>query len=104
MNKKLIILGSSGYGRTVCDIAEQLSHSTVVLDDSDKEYPLASFSLYLKDDTEFILDFVNSEFRLQWMEKTEDAGEKLIILIHRKHMCLQKHRFLRDVLSCQERS
>lgn len=48
----------------VWDIAEQLGYATVVLDDSDKEYSLASFSLYLKDGTEFIPAFVNSEFRL----------------------------------------
>lgn len=82
MNKKLIILGSGGYGRTVYDIAEQLGYSITVLDDSDQEYPLASFSCYIDDDTEFIPAFGNNEFRLQWIHRIEEAGGKLATLIH----------------------
>ena len=82
MNKKLIILGSGGYGRTVYDIAEQLDYSITVLDDADEEHPLTSFSLYIDDDAEFIPAFGNNEFRLQWMERIEEAGGKLATLIH----------------------
>lgn len=82
MNKKLIILGSGGYGRTVYDIAEQLGYSITVLDDADEEHPLASFAQYLEDATEFISAFGNNAFRLQWMEKIEEAGGKLATLIH----------------------
>ena len=82
MNKKLIILGSGGYGRTVYDIAEQLEYSITVLDDADEEHPLNSFSLYIDDDAEFIPAFGNNEFRLQWMERIEEAGGKLATLIH----------------------
>lgn len=82
MNKKLVILGSGGYGRTVYDIAEQLGYSITVLDDADKEHPLASFFRYIDDDTEFILAFGNNEFRLQWINRIEEAGGKLATLIH----------------------
>lgn len=82
MDKRLIILGSGGYGRTVYDIAEQLGYSIIVLDDADEEHPLASFSRYINDDTDFILAFGNNEFRLQWMKRIEEAGGKLAILIH----------------------
>ena len=82
MNKKLIILGSGGYGRTVYDIAEQLGYSITVLDDVDEEHPLVSFPQYLEDATEFILAFGNNAFRLQWMERIEEAGGKLATLIH----------------------
>lgn len=82
MNKKLIILGSGGYGRTVYDIAEQLDYSITVLDDADEEHPLTSFSLYIDDDAEFIPAFGNNEFRLQWMERIEETGGKLATLIH----------------------
>ena len=82
MNKKLIILGSGGYGRTVYDIAEQLGYSITVLDDSDQEHPLASFERYIDDDTEFIPAFGNNEFRLQWINRIEEAGGKLATLIH----------------------
>lgn len=82
MNKKLVILGSGGYGRTVYDIAEQLGYSITVLDDTDKEHPLASFVCYIDDDTEFIPAFGNNEFRLQWINRIEEAGRKLATLIH----------------------
>lgn len=82
MNKKLIILGSGGYGRTVYDIAEQLGYSITVLDDADEEHPLASFVCYIDDDTEFIPAFGNNEFRLQWINRIEGAGGKLATLIH----------------------
>ena len=82
MNKKLIILGSGGYGRTVYDIAEQLGYSISVLDDADEEHPLASFIQYIDDTTEFIPAFGNNAFRLQWMKKIEEAGGKLATLIH----------------------
>lgn len=82
MNKKLIILGSGGYGRTVYDIAEQLGYSITVLDDGDEEHPLASFSSYIDDDTEFIPAFGNNEFRLQWINRIEEADGKLATLLH----------------------
>ena len=82
MNKKLIILGSGGYGRTVYDIAEQLGYSITVLDDTDKEHPLASFLCYIDDDTEFIPAFGNNEFRLSWCDKIIKAGGRLATIVH----------------------
>lgn len=80
--KRLVILGAGGYGRTVYDVAEQLGYSTTVLDDSDKGHPLDSFSLYIKNDVEFIPAFGNNEFRLEWLERIEKAGGKPATLIH----------------------
>ena len=80
--KRLVILGFGGYGRTVYDVAEQLGYSITVLDDSDKEHPLDSFSLYIKNDVEFIPAFGNNEFRLEWLERIEKAGGKPSTLIH----------------------
>ena len=80
--KRLVILGSGGYGRTVYDVAEQLGYSTTVLDDSDSENPLDSFSHYISDHTEFIPAFGNNEFRLEWLERIEKAGGKPATLIH----------------------
>ena len=82
MNKRLIILGSGGYGRTVYDIAEQLGYLIIVLDDADQEHPLISFSHYIDDNTEFIPAFGNNEFRLEWIKRIEEAGAKLATLIH----------------------
>lgn len=58
--KRLVILGSEGYGRTVYDVAEQLSYSITVLDDSDNEHPFDLFSYYIKKDIEFIPAFGNN--------------------------------------------
>lgn len=80
--KRLVILGSGGYGRTVYDIAEQLGYSITVLDDSDNEHSLDSFSHYISYDTEFIPAFGNNEFRLEWLERIEKAGGKPTTLIH----------------------
>ncbi len=80
--KRLVILGFGGYGRTVYDVAEQLGYSITVLDDSDKEHPLDSFSHYISDDIEFIPAFGNNEFRLEWLERIEKAGGKPSTLIH----------------------
>lgn len=66
----------------IYDIAEQLGYSITVLDDSDQEHPLASFSCYIDDDTEFIPAFGNNEFRLQWINRIEGVGGKLATLIH----------------------
>lgn len=82
MLRKLIILGSGGYGRTVYDVAEQLGYSITVLDDSDNEHPLDSFSLYIKNDVEFIPAFGNNEFCLSWLERIEKAGGKPATLVH----------------------
>ena len=80
--KRLVILGFGGYGRTVYDVAEQLGYSITVLDDSDKEHPLDSFSHYISDDIEFIPAFGNNEFRLGWLERIEKAGGKPANLVH----------------------
>lgn len=80
--KRLLIFGSGGYGRTVYDVAEELGYSITVLDDSDKEHPLDTFSLYISDDTDFIPAFGNNEFRLECIERIEKAGGKLATLIH----------------------
>lgn len=80
--KRLVILGSGGYGRTVYDVAEQLGYSITVLDDSDKEHPLDSFPHYISDKTEFIPAFGDNEFRLEWLERIEKAGGQPATLIY----------------------
>lgn len=80
--KRLVILESGGYGRTVYDVAEQLGCSITVLDDSDKGHPLDSFSHYISDDIEFIPAFGNNELCLGWLERIEKAGGKPATLIH----------------------
>lgn len=82
MKKKLVILGSGGYGRTIFDIAEQLGYEVVVLNDSISGCPLASFSSYIEKDTCFIPAFGNNEFRISWCDRITAVGGKLATLIH----------------------
>lgn len=80
--KKLIILGSGGYGKTVADIATQLGYEITFLDDSIPEAPLASFTNYISNTTFFIPAFGNNAFRLEWFEKIKTASGGLATLIH----------------------
>lgn len=80
--KRLIILGSGGYGHTVADVAEQLGYRIVFLDDADSVHPLSTFSIYIDDNTSFIPAFGNNAFRMEWIKRIEESGGKLATLIH----------------------
>ena len=80
--KRLVILGSGGYGRTVSDIAHQLGYSTTVLDDSLSAHPLSTFSSYIDENTSFIPAFGNNDFRMEWINRVEESGGQLATLIH----------------------
>lgn len=82
MDRRLVILGSGGYGRTVADVAEQIGYKVVFLDDAIPDHPLASFTDYICSSTYFIPAFGNNEFRLEWLTRLESAGAQLAILIH----------------------
>ena len=80
--KRLVILGSGGYGRTVADVAEQLGYNTIFLDDADPAHPLLTFQSYIDEHTFFIPAFGNNAFRLEWINRIEDNGGQLAALIH----------------------
>ena len=80
--KRLIILGSGGYGHTVADVVEQLGYNILFLDDSLPDHPLSSFVDFIGEGVEFIPAFGNNEFRLSWCDRITQAGGKLATLIH----------------------
>ena len=80
--KRLVILGAGGYGRTVKDVAEQLGYSAIVLDDTDPDHPLSTFSSYIDENTSFIPAFGNNAFRLEWINRIEESSGQLATLIH----------------------
>lgn len=82
MQKRLVILGSGGYGHTVEDVAIQLGYDCLFLDDSIVEYSLSSYSDYIDSDTEFIPAFGNNAFRLKWIEKLESSNARIATLVH----------------------
>lgn len=82
MDRRLVILGSGGYGHTVADVAEQLGYNILFLDDSLPGHELSTFSSYINDHTEFIPAFGNNEFRLSWCDRITQAGGQLVTLIH----------------------
>lgn len=82
MMDRLVILGAGGYGRTVADIAHQLGYSTIVLDDADSGHPLSTFSSFIDENTSFIPAFGNNTFRMEWINRIEESGGQLAILIH----------------------
>ena len=82
MSKKLIILGSGGYGHTVADVAEQLGYNILFLDDSLPDHPLSSFVNFIGEGVEFIPAFGNNTFRLSWCDRITQAGGQLATLIH----------------------
>lgn len=83
MPKRLIIIGSGGYGRTVLDIAKQLGFNPIIiLDDKSPGYELSAFSSYIDEHTMFIVAVGNNSFRLSWCEKIIAEGGKLATLIH----------------------
>lgn len=82
MSKKLIILGSGGYGHTVADVAKQLGYNILFLDDSLPDHPLSSFVDFVGEGVEFIPAFGNNAFRMEWINRIEESGGQLTTLIH----------------------
>jgi hypothetical protein len=73
--KRLIILGSGGYGHTVADVAEQLGYNILFLDDSLPDHPLSSFVDFIGEGAEFIPAFGNNilspNLGQEWPERYE---------------------------------
>lgn len=85
--KRLLILGSGGYGRVVEDIASQLGRydKILFLDDAGGEEvcgACSDYPDYIDDCTEIYPAFGNNELRKQWLEKLTEVGAEIPLLIH----------------------
>ena len=84
--RKLLILGAGGYGQTVYDLAMQLGrYDKIAFLDDRKPGVLGKceeFALFADEDTEIYPAFGDNETRLHWLERLEDAGVPVPVLVH----------------------
>ena len=84
----LVIIGAGGYGQTVCDVAGQLGRyeKIVFLDDNKVDDNVVGkccdYEKYISDNTEIYPAFGNNEARLSFIEKLENAGANIPVIIH----------------------
>ncbi|MDM0800777.1 hypothetical protein QTI34_09800 [Clostridium perfringens] len=87
-NKRLIILGSGGYGRVVADIARQLdSYDRILfLDDKDIRNDVigkcSDYRDFIDEYTEFYPAFGDNELRINWINTLVSEGAKVPKIIH----------------------
>lgn len=92
MKKNLIIIGASGHGKVVADIAERLGHWNEIyfLDDDESIKSLMEYKVIgtSKDITEYVNDsdfFVaigKNETRMKIQELIEEVGGHIVSLVH----------------------
>ena len=86
---KLVIIGAGGYGQTVSDVAAQSGkyEKIVFLDDNkiadDVVGKCADFEKFICADTEIYPAFGNNEARLSFIEKLEEKGANIPVIIHK---------------------
>ena len=92
MNNKLIIIGASGHGKVVADIAIKMNkwQSIAFLDDDKSTKTSMGIEVIgnttdaftYKDEADFFVAIGNNETRELILEKLMDAGSKVVSLIH----------------------
>lgn len=83
---QLVIIGKSGQGKVVKDIAEALGFSVIaMLDDDQKKNPdgpISDFEKYINKNTQFIIAIGDSRIREKIANMLEDHGAQIATLIH----------------------
>ncbi len=91
MNKKIVIIGASGHGKVIADIARLNGYEEILFldDDTNKKicgkYPVAGTSKDIrqyKDDYDFIIAIGNNKIREKISDMLERENIKQTILIH----------------------
>lgn len=87
--KRLVIIGASGHGKVIADIAERLGYNDIIfLDDNlslkdSANYPVEGTSQDLeKFDGDFVVAIGNAKIRQNIQEKLVKAQKRLPVLIH----------------------
>lgn len=87
--KKLVIIGASGHGKVVADIAQKNGYEQIhFLDDNDSVkncggYPVAGkCCVFTEYDCDFIVAIGNPIIREKFLKILEDAGKNIPVLIH----------------------
>ena len=86
--KRLIILGSGGYGQVVADVAEQIERydSIRFLDDNDTRDDVLGkcddYASFSDGNTEFYPAFGNNELRIKWINELLKKGMNVATIIH----------------------
>lgn len=85
---RLVIIGAGGYGQTVCDVAEQSGRyeKIVFLDDNKTDETVvgkcSDVERFIDADTEIYPAFGNNEARLSFIEKLENLGARIPVIVH----------------------
>lgn len=87
--KSLVIIGASGHGRVVADIAELVGYKNILfLDDDDSlqkcgDYPVAGpVSSFIRYDADFIVAIGRAQTRQRIQCQLAQAGRNLPVLVH----------------------
>ena len=90
MNRKLILIGASGHGKVIADIAKKNGYSSIVfLDDNDDIKKCAEYDVVGKSecatnypDCDFVVSIGNAVVRQKIQERLINAGLSVVSLIH----------------------
>ena len=89
MKKIIIIIGASGHGKVVADIARKIGYEEILFLDDNKQlsrcgnYPiLGSVSQYKKYDCDMIVAIGNAIVRQRLQNEIKSKGKKVATLIH----------------------
>ncbi|HII4436646.1 hypothetical protein ACSW96_12095 [Clostridium perfringens] len=87
-DKRLIILGSGGYGKVIADIARQMNKysSILFLDDNDTSNNIigkcSDYRNFIDEYTEFYPAFGRNELRIDWINKLISKNALVATIIH----------------------
>lgn len=84
--EKLLILGAGGFGKVVCEIAEELGYDVSFLDDAARGPKVVGRCMDYEglygEYTKAVVAFGNNRLRLRWINQLLEAGYEVPVLVH----------------------